>query len=203
MPVKTLLTRISLRWLGLLPLIFFFAQAVHYYRTNELGHMLWMCNVGNLILALGLFLDKPLVVRLAAICMLPGIVVWFIYVVLAWGVFLSSTLAHVGGLAVSMIALKWYRMDRDAWRSAFGWYLGVQLASRFVTPAALNVNLAHTIAPGWERTFQSYWSFWLVLTAATAATLWLSGTVLWALWRPEALRESSINSETNLHRSEG
>ena len=89
MPVKTLLTRISLRWLGLLPLIFFFAQAVHYYRINELGHMLWMCNIGNLILALGLFLDKPLVVRLAAICMLPGIVVWFIYVVLAWGVFLS------------------------------------------------------------------------------------------------------------------
>src|SRR6185503_20477687 len=154
-------SQIRLRLLGLLPLIFFFAQGVHYWRSNELGHMLWMCNIGNLILALGLFFNNPAVVRVAAIWMLPGVLVWFVYVVLAWGMFLTSTLAHVGGLAVSMLALKWYRMDRDAWRSAFGWYLGVQLASRFVTPPALNVNLAHTIAQGWERTFQSYWSFWL------------------------------------------
>ncbi len=183
--VKTLLARISHRWLGLLPLIFFVAQAVHYWRINELGHMLWMCNMGNLILALGLFFDKPVVVRLSAIWMVPGLVVWFIYVVLAWGVFLTSTLAHVGGLAVAMMALKWYRMDRNAWRYAFGWYLVVQLISRFITPVAFNVNLAHAVAPGWERTFQSYWSFWLVLTAATAAVLWVSGMLLWSIWRPE------------------
>ena len=183
-PVKTLLTRISHRWLGILPLIFFFAQAEHYWRTNELGNMLWMCNIGNLILALGLFFDKPAIVRLAGIWMVPGLIVWFIYVVLASGMSLSSTLAHIGGLAVSMIALKWYRMDRSAWRSAFGWYLVVQLASRFVTPAALNVNLAHAVAPGWERTFQSYWSFWLALSALTAVVLWVSGMILWAIWRP-------------------
>ena len=195
LPVKTLLTRISHRWLGLLPLIFFFAQAEHYWRTNELGHMFWMCNLGNLILALGLFFDKPIVVRLAAIWMIPGLLIWFIYVVLPWGVFLSSTLAHVGGLVVSLIVLKWYRMDRSAWRAAFGWYLGVQLASRFITPAALNVNLAHTVAPGWERTFQSYWSFWLVLTAIAAAVLWVSGMILWAIWRPAAT-ETLATGET-------
>jgi hypothetical protein len=177
--------RTRLRLLGLLPLIFFIAQTVHYWRTNELGNMLWMCNLGNLILAAGLFLDKSTLVRLSAIWMVPGLIIWFVYVVLPWGVFLSSILAHVGGLAVSMIALKWYRMDRNAWRYAFGWYLAVQLISRFVTAAALNVNLAHTVAPGWERTFQSYWSFWLVLTAATAAALWISGMILWAIWRPQ------------------
>jgi hypothetical protein len=183
MPVKTLLTRFSPRWLGVLPLIFFIAQSVHYWRIHELAHMLWMCNIGNLILALGLFFDKPALVRLSAIWMLPGLVVWFVYVVLAWGVFLSSTLAHVGGLAVAMIALKHYRMDRGSWRYAFGWYLAVQLISRFITPPAFNVNLAHTVATGWERTFQSYWSFWLVLTAVTAACLFVSGMILWLIWR--------------------
>jgi hypothetical protein len=83
-----------------------------------------------------------------------------------------------------MLALNWHRMDRDAWRHAFGWYLMVQLMSRFVTPKELNVNLAHAVASGWERTFQSYWSFWLVLTAITAAVLWVSGMILWAIWRP-------------------
>jgi hypothetical protein len=175
--------------LGVLPLIFFLAQVVHYWRINELGHMLWMCNIGNLILALGLFFDKPVLVRLSAIWMIPGVIIWFIYVVLAWGVFLTSTLAHVGGLAASLIALKWYRMDRNAWRYAFGWYLILQLISRFVTPAAFNVNLAYAAAPGWERRFQSYWSFWLVLTAVTAIVLWLSGMLLWSVYRPRPAEE--------------
>ena len=171
-----------MRLLGLLPLIFFIAQGVHYWRIDQLGHLLWMCNVGNLLLALGLFLEKPLVVRLAAIWTIPGLIVWFIYVVLAWGVFLTSTLAHVGGIIVALIALRRYRIDRTVWRWALGWYLMIQLASRFVTPPELNVNLAHAIQPGWESGFGSYWVFWLTLTAVTVVVLWLSGLLLWSIW---------------------
>jgi len=51
----------------------------------------------------------------------------------------------------------------------------------------LNVNLAHAVQAGWERTFQSYWTFWLVLTIVTAIGLWLSGLLLWSIWRePQA-----------------
>jgi hypothetical protein len=170
------------RLLGLLPLVFFLAQGVHYSRTNELGHMLWMCNIGNLLLAMGLFLDKARVVRLAAIWMIPGLLVWFLYVVLAWGVFLTSTLAHVGGLAVAMIALRRYRMNRTAWRWALGWYLMIQLFSRLVTPPKLNVNLAHSIQPGWEQAFDSFWTFWITLTLIGMVVLWLSGLLLWSIW---------------------
>ena len=170
-----------MRLLGLLPLAFFLAQGVHYWRIDQLGHMLWMCNLGNLLLALGLFLEKARVVRLAAIWTIPGLVVWFLYVVLTWGVFLSSTLAHVGGITVAMIALIKYRMDRTAWRWAFGWYLVIQLLSRLVTPPELNVNLAHSIQPGWEQAFGSYWTFWLTLTLIGIVVLWLSGLLLWKL----------------------
>jgi len=186
--------RTRMRLLGLLPLIFFLAQGVHYWRINQLGHMLWMCNIGNLLLAMGLFLDKPVVVRLSSIWMIPGLLVWLLYVVLAWGVFLSSTLAHVGGLAMAMIALSRYRMDRTAWRWAFGWYLMVQLFSRFVTPADLNVNLAHAIQAGWERTFDSYWTFWLTLTLIAIVILWLSGLLLWSIW-PLGMREELVAEE--------
>lgn len=171
-----------LRLMGILPLLFFLAQGVHYWRIHQLGHMLWMCNIGNLVLALGLFLEKPLLVRVAAIWTIPGLFIWFFYVVLAWGVFLTSTLAHVGGIAVAAIALKTYRMDRNSWRYAFGWSLLVQLISRFVTAPELNVNLAHAVQPGFERTFPSYWMFWLALTLATAVSLWLSGLLWRALW---------------------
>ena len=187
MRLMNLLPRTKLRLLGILPLIFFLAQGVHYWKINELGHLLWMCNIGNLLLAIGLFLEKRVVVRLSAIWMIPGLIIWLLYVVLAWGVFLTSTLAHVGGLIVALFALSKLGMDRTAWRWAFGWYLVVQLASRLVTPAVLNVNLAHAVQAGWERTFQSYWTFWLVLTIVTAIGLWLSGLLLWSIWRePQA-----------------
>jgi len=174
--------RTKLRLLGLLPLVFFLSQVVHYWPVHELGNLLWMCNIGNLLLALGLFLEKPQLVRVAAIWTIPGLVIWFLYVVLVWTVFLSSTLAHVGGLIVAIVALSRYGMDRNAWRWAFGWYLGIQLVSRFITAPALNVNLAHAIQPGWDSAFHSYWSFWLVLTIVTVAGLWLCGWALWRIW---------------------
>lgn len=190
----TLSPRTKFRLLGVLPLFFFIAQGMHYWRINQIGHMLWMCNIGNLLLALGLFLEKPVVVRLASIWMIPGLLVWFIYVVLAYGVFFTSTLAHIGGFAVAMIALSRYRMDRTSWRWALGWYLMIQLCSRLVTPADLNVNLAHAVQPGWERTFDSYWSFWLILTLIGVVILWLSGLLLWSIW-PAGLRDKLVPEE--------
>lgn len=186
--------RTQMRLLGFVPLFFFLAQAVHYWRINELGNMLWMCNIGNLVLAIGLFVEKPLLVRVAAIWTIPGLLIWFIYVVLAWGVFLTSTLAHVGGLAVAAIALKTYRMDRNSWLYGFGWALLMQFISRFFTARELNVNLAHFVQPGWDRTFTSYLSFWLVLTIATLAALWLSG-LLWRTLCPasEARRHAAAS----------
>jgi len=192
MTYMNLSPRTRLRLLGLLPLFFFLAQGVHYWRIDQLGHLLWMCNIGNLLLAMGLFLEKPLVVRLAAIWTIPGLLVWFLYVVLAWGVFFTSTLAHVGGIIVAMFALSKYRMDRTAWRWAFGWYLVIQLLSRFITPPELNVNLAHAIQPGWERAFQSYWIFWLTLTLVTIAVLWLSGLLLWSIWPADVREEVAV-----------
>jgi len=175
----------NLRLLGFFPLFFFLAQAIHYWRISELGHMLWMCNIGNLLLAIGLFLNRPLLTRVAVIWLIPGLAVWFFYVAITWGLVVSSTLAHVGGIVVGMIVLKKVRMDRVAWLYALGWYLLIQLISRLITPAALNVNVSHTIDPGWQQTFGAYWQFWLVLTILTAFILWIIGVVLHKVWPAE------------------
>lgn len=172
------------RLLGLLPLVFFFLQAFHYWRINELGHVLWMCNIGNLLLAIGLFINRPRLIRVAVIWMIPGLAVWFVYVVLSWGIFLSSTLAHVGGMAVGMIALRRVRMDRSSWIYALAWYFAIQLLSRLITSAALNVNVAHAIDPAWRQTFNAYWKFWLVLTLITIALLWFLNVLLYKMWPP-------------------
>jgi hypothetical protein len=183
------------RLLGFLPLAFFTAQAIHYWQTNELGHTLWMCNIGNLLLAIGLFLEEALVIRVAVIWMVPGLAVWALYVVPTWGMLLAgearlsqfygvitSTLAHVGGLSVGLVVLRRVRMDGRAWFYAFLWYLVVQALSRLLTPAGLNVNLAHRIQEGWEQTFSSYWKFWCVLSLLIGIGLWILGHLLKRLW---------------------
>jgi hypothetical protein len=184
--------RLSIRFrlLGLLPLTFFLAQALHYWWYGGAGYLLWMCNVGNLLLAIGLFLSHRELIRAAAIWTIPGLWIWFQYVLLANGNFLSSTLAHVGGIIVALIVLSRVRMDRIAWVYAFVWYLFMQLASRLTTPAAMNVNLAHRVQSGWENTFSAYWKFWMVLTVVVAVGLWLIGRVLSWIWPTERRSES-------------
>ena len=199
------LTQTQFRLLGILPLAFFLAQAIHYWQINQLGHMLWMCNIGNLLLALGLFLEQALLVRVAVMWMVPGLLVWFAYVVPTWGMLLtgrfsytellgvvSSTLAHVGGFTVGMVALRKIKMDSRAWVYAFLWYFIVQLASRLITPAAMNVNLSHNIQAGWEQTFSTYWKFWFVLTILVGIGSWILGLLLRLLWPAPDLAAEDI-----------
>ncbi len=154
-----------------------------------------MCNIGNLLLGLGILLSQPLLVRVAVIWSLPGAVVWCLYVVPTWGLFLTgrgsaaeffgvvaSTLAHLGGLAVGILVLRKIRINSGAWMFAFIWYLIVQVLSRLFTPVAFNVNVSQRIQDGWEGAFASYRRFWLVLTVLVALSLWLLNLVLKQFW---------------------
>jgi hypothetical protein len=170
------------RLLGVLPLIFFLAQLIHYWRGGGMANMLWMCNIGNLALAIGLFAGHRELIRVSAIWMIPGMGIWFLYVLLPYGFLFTSTLAHVGGFVVALIALRRVRVDRRVWVYAFVWYLIMQLISRIVTSPDANVNLAHRIQTGWDTTFSGYWEFWPALTLVVAVGLWMLGRLLNLFW---------------------
>ena len=181
---------VQFRLLGILPLGFFLAQAAHYWEISQLGHLLWMCNIGNVVLALGLFLEQPVLIRVAVLWSVPGVFVWLRYVVsewfhlsaVDWGAVLASTFAHLGGAIVGILALRKVRMDRVAWLYSFAWYLVLQLVSRLGTAADLNVNVSHSVYEGWQQLFTAYWKFWLLMTIVVATGLWLSGLALNKLW---------------------
>ncbi len=179
------------RALGCLPLIFFVAQGIHYWRINELGHMLWMCNIGNLLLALGLFINRPVMIRVSAIWMIPGLLTWLLFVVFTWGVVLASVLAHIGGLLVGLVALRRVGINRLDWISALCWYFLVQLVSRLTTPVDFNVNVSQSIYAGWEQRFDAYWKFWLVMSLLVGVVLWTITLGLNRLW-PADLKEGSL-----------
>lgn len=176
---------LQFRLLGLVPLSFFLAQTVHYWRYGGLGNLAWMCNVGNLLLATGMFFNHREMMRAAAIWTIPGLAIWYLYVGIAGGP--SSALAHVGGIIVGVLVLWRVRMDRWAWVYAFAWYLVMQLFSRFATARELNVNVAHFIQPGWEAAFSNFWKFWLVMTVVVGAALWLIGMFFFLIWPAESI----------------
>ena len=179
-----------LRLLGILPLFFFLAQFIHYWQIDQLGHLLWMCNVGNVLLGVGLLSNQPRLIRVAVIWSVPGLFVWWRYVVtewfgyaaLDWWAVVSSTLAHIGGLIVGIIALRRVRVDQITWLYAFVWYLAIELVSRLITRPELNVNVSHRIYSGWDGAFQSYLKFWMLLTLAVAVCLWLLTWIFTKLW---------------------
>jgi hypothetical protein len=132
-----------------------------------------MCNVGNLLLAVGVFLPRPAVIRVAVVWLIPGLLIWLWYVVRLSGLLFTSTLAHVGGLVVGLFMLRRVGVERVSWLHALAWYLFMQGVSRLFTPPGLNVNIAHRVYEGWGEAFGSYFRFWLATTLAVAALLWL------------------------------
>ena len=188
--MTTELTDNRFRLLGILPLLFFLAQAIHYWQIDQLGHLLWMCNVGNVLLGVGLLLKQPRLIRVAVVWTVPGLFIWWRYVAtewfgyatLDWWAVMSGTLAHIGGLCVGIIALRRVRVDQITWLYAFAWYLAIQLISRLITRPDLNVNVSHRVYNGWDTTFQSYLSFWMVGTLALAVCLWLLTWMFAKLW---------------------
>jgi len=182
------------RLIGLLPLTFFLAQTIHYWRVGGMGNLLWMCNVGNLLLAIGLFLNHRELIRAAAIWTIPGLLIWIRYVLFEYDFVVSSALAHVGGIIVALIVLRRVRMDRIAWGYAFVWYLFMEVASRLTTDPRLNVNVAHRIQTGWENAFSSYWEFWIVMTSLVAVCLWAIGLLLSWIWPTRNEEEPPLTS---------
>jgi hypothetical protein len=182
------------RLLGLLPLAFFashfwfYATAPYYADHRGVENMLWMCNIGNLVLAIGLFFDIRWMIRLAVVWAIPGLPLWLFEVVRNGGWLVTSFLTHIGVLMVGVPAIYKVRADRNTWWHAVIWYLIMQQASRMFTSPEndpnWNVNVAHKIYGGYETVVSEYWQFWVLTTLMVAAGLWMLGFILLKLFPP-------------------
>lgn len=178
----------KVRLLGLLPLAFFIAH-FWVYALAELPYsthnMLWMCNVSNLTLAIGLLFDLKWLTRVSVIWLIPGLPLWLVEVVGHGGWMLTSFLTHIGALIVGLIAMRWVRTDKWMWLYAFAWFLFIQQISRIITSNEYphwNVNAAHAIYKGYENVVSHYWQFWMITTLMIAAGLLILSLILWLLF---------------------
>ena len=86
------------RLLGFLPLCFYIARAIEYMviaKTPE--QMLWSCHVSNLMLALGMFMGNPFLIRVAVFWQILGLPPWIMDAVMSGLIKMVSIFSHLGG----------------------------------------------------------------------------------------------------------
>jgi hypothetical protein len=176
---------VSTRLLGLLPLAFFLAHLSYYWRNGGLEQMLWICTVSNLALAVGLFCGARWIIRLAVLWLIPGLPLWLYYLAVNGGWLITSFLTHVGALTVGVVALHRVRANRWTWLHASLYFLLIQQLTRMLTTPESNVNVAHSVYPGWETLFSGYLQYWLATTSSVVAGLWFPGMIILRLFPPE------------------
>jgi hypothetical protein len=176
------MTRGAMIALGILPALFFFAYFAVALERGRAADSLWMCHIANLILAAGILARRPRAIALAVAWIVLGIPLWAFDLWRTGETSLASVLSHLGGLTVGLYVLSRVRISYNPWLPALLLYLVVQQLCRWLTPAEMNVNLAHRAYEGWEGLPGGYGAYWLGLAAAAALALWGIGRLLMILF---------------------
>jgi hypothetical protein len=180
------------RFVGFLPFTFFLAQIYRYY-PDGLSNMLWMCNINNLLLAIGLWFRIDWLIRLTAIWTIPGVVIWVLFDVLISHIVLSSFLAHICTFFVAFYTLSKIGASRQMALHAIIWHFVLQLSCRFITPPEFNVNVAHSVHGGLNKAFDAYWKFWLTSLVVVIIGMFILQWILLKIF-PEKTQNQSYET---------
>lgn len=179
----------ALRLLALLPLLFFILRVVEYaVVAGTPEQILWCCHISNLMLAAGLALGSPPLIRVACLWLLLGLPPWIIDMIRTGLITPVSILTHLGGAIVSVVAVKTIGARRGSWLHALVFFLGLQQLTRLLTVPGhyTNVNVAHFAYGPWKDLIPQYPVYLLVNSLVAALALWLvERMLLW--WAPEKM----------------
>src|SRR5262245_39001252 len=177
------------RLLGFLPLCFFLARAIEYMvvaKTPE--QMLWSCHISNLMLAVGMFLGSPFLIRVAVFWLILGVPPWIMDMVWSKLVTIVSIFSHLGGVIVAIVAIRQVGAKRGSWIPSLIYFVILQQVTRLLTTPGpyTNVNVAHFAYGPMKDWFAVYWKYWVVNTSLVAVTLIVIEFVLLRLFPNKA-----------------
>jgi len=177
------------RLLGLLPLCFFIVRGIEYIvvaKTPE--QMLWSCHISNLLLAVGLFMGSPFLIRVAVLWLILGVPPWIVDMVWSKQITLVRVFSHLGGFIVAILAIRWVGAKRGSWIPSLVYFVILQQITRLLTDPTpyTNVNVAHFAYGPMKDWFASYWTYLVANTSAVALLLIVVEFVLLRLFPTKA-----------------
>jgi hypothetical protein len=129
--------------LGWIPLAFLAWAFVDFVQTDTLPDALWMCNLANLILGVGLLVNSAKMIWIATLALILGAPLWFWDAILGAHVHPHSFFTHVVSAGLGVWVLRDKPRFQHAWLATLGLGVALQVVTHFVTPAAMNVNVSH------------------------------------------------------------
>jgi hypothetical protein len=147
-------------------------HAGHHVARGHAEDALWACHVGTLLVAAGFCFRSPLANAIGFLWLVVGNVCWIGDLASGDTFFATSTLTHVGGLALAIFGVRRFGLPAGAWWRAMAAFVALQLLTRWTTPADANVNVAFRVWSGWEDRFPSYPRY--------MAMLWATGLIAFA-----------------------
>src|SRR5262245_29933389 len=121
------------RLLGFLPLCFFIARGIEYIAVAKTPEqMLWSCHVSNLMLAVGMFMGNPFLIRVAVFWLILGVPPWFIDMMWSNQFQVVRIFSHLGGFIVAIAAIRVVGAKRGVWIPSLIYFVVLQQATRLV-----------------------------------------------------------------------
>jgi hypothetical protein len=177
------------RLLGFFPLCFFIARGIQYIviaKTPE--QMLWSCHISNLMLAAGLFMGNPFLIRIAVFWQILGLPPWLLDMLWSRIITVVAIFSHLGGAIVAIMAVRQVGGKRWTWIPSLVYFVILQQITRLLTDPGpyTNVNVAHFAWGPMKDWFANYWTYWTVNTLAVALLLVIIEFVLVRLFPTRA-----------------
>jgi hypothetical protein len=177
------------RLLGFLPLCFFIARGIEYMAVAKTPEqMLWSCHVSNLMLAAGLFMGNPFLIRVAVLWLILGVPPWIVDMVWSHMITAVRVFSHLGGFILAILAIREVGAKRGSWIPSLIYFVILQQITRLLTDPTpyTNVNVAHFAYGPMKDWFPSYGTYLLVNTSAVALLLIILEFVLLRLFPTRA-----------------
>lgn len=158
------------RILGILAMACYAIHAADSLHRGEPWNLLWACNLACLLVGLGLAGGWAGINAIGAVWLFFGIPMWLLDLANGGEFIATSVLTHVGGLILGIAGLRALGLPAGTWWKAVLTAVGMQLLSRWISPAHENLNLAASVWSGWERIFPSFAVYWACVIGVEGAT---------------------------------
>jgi hypothetical protein len=169
---------------GLAALACYSAHAIFHLINGRPEDLLWACHLGAALVGLGLLVaarsgvrpsssgglsvSGPVINGIGTLFLCLGTPLWVMDLA-GGGVFYpTSSLTHLGGLAIGLYGVRRLGMPRGVWWRAIAAMIGLILICRLVTPPQSNVNVAFAVYASAASVFSSHLVYLAAMLSAAA-----------------------------------
>lgn len=159
------------RTLGLLPIAFVCWAYTNY---DHPAHLLWMCNLCNLLVAVGLLTNNLRVIWLGTLWLILGFPLWIVDIFVKDQFYSHSFFTHAVTTFIGLWAIRGRPARPRTWMLAWVFGVSVQAICRLWTPPSENINVAHSTYAAFSGWLNNYFVYWFITVSFFAVALSLT-----------------------------